>query len=133
MSEESDKRRSLRDADITSMRAIDRRTALALAGGAAASIAVATASPAQRACSDNDAGPGADPEGRGRISNPCQTDKDAGPNADVTRLPPNRGRSISDGDEGPKSDPPGRGHGRRYTGRNDEDLDVNGDPPGYGR
>lgn len=87
---------TLADADITSKRALTRRSLLASLGLglglAAAAVVSRTGSVAAQGCTDNDRGPGEDPPGRGRR---CR----------------GRPTGCTDTDNGPGEDPPGYGRG----------------------
>jgi hypothetical protein len=127
--------RSLREADIvsapvatgraarvtgTDATAIERRVVLRVAAAGVAGVAAfALGMRPAHAVTDADAGPSADPPGRGRGSAPPGiTDADQGPNSD----PPRHGRGSTRGGRVPN-------RGERPTGYSDRDPN---DPSGYG-
>ena len=131
--------RSLNPDEIKSDRRLPRRSFLALAGvGAPAALAGCQAG-GRTGITDADAGPYADPVGRGRGSfsgGTGITDSDSGPYAD----PVGRGRGgisggtgITDSDSGAYADPVGRGRGSRCSGLTDSDGGAYADPGGCGR
>ncbi len=145
--------KTLDDEEIVSERgrAVGRRKALHLAGGAAAFGAVALATGCgrrrtvvvqQAAITDQDGGPCADPVNGGR-GNSGLTDQDAGQCAD----PVGRGRTgnqvvqpqqpytgITDSDGGQYADPAGYGRGGGgASGITDSDGGAYADPAGNGR
>ena len=104
-----DEKKTLVEADIESERTMGRRSSLRAVGavvvGAAAVAAGSALAPEEaRAQTDSDAGPRADPAGRGRTG---RTDSDTGGNAD--RVGHGRGRSCTDTDGGRYADPAGGG------------------------
>jgi hypothetical protein len=143
--DDAKKKPSLQDSDIVSTPA-DRRTVLKGAAATVAGVAGAAAlSPSEakaQGYSDNDAGRGADPPGRGRrVGRTGVTDSDGGSNADQ---PGNgrggqryRGTGITDSDSGPNADNPGNGRGgnrrRARGGLTDTDSGPNADQAGRGR
>jgi hypothetical protein len=145
-------RGSVSGASAADASAVERRTALRVgAAGVASVVAFTLGTRPAHAVTDADAGPSADPPGRGRgNAAPGITDADQGPNSDPPRhgrgaagggRVPNRGEQptgYSDRDPndpgGYGATPPGResftgGRRREYTGLNDNDP---ADPAGYG-
>jgi hypothetical protein len=142
----SDKhKRSLDDSDIVST-PTGRRTVLqgvaAGVAGVVGAAAIGSGDANAQGYSDNDAGRGADPPGRGRRAGRTGvTDSDGGNYAD----PPGNGRGarryrgtgITDSDSGPNADEPGNGRGgnrrRARGGLTDSDSGPNADLAGRGR
>ena len=132
-------RRSLNPDEIKSGGRLPRRSFLALAGVGAPAALAGCQTGGRTGITDSDAGPYADPVGRGRggfTGGTGVTDADSGAYAD----PVGRGRGgfrgstgITDSDGGAYADPVGRGRGNRCTGLTDSDGGAYADPGGCGR
>jgi hypothetical protein len=130
--------KTLSEQEIVTSRVVDRR---ALMRVAAAAVATVVAAPAvAQGISDRDAGPGADPPGRGRHGTYTgRTDQDPSDPANGGRggtAPQRRQTGVTDRDAGPGADPPGGGRGgtgSRSTGISDTDSGPGSDPAGHGR
>jgi hypothetical protein len=131
--------KTLSEQEIVTSRTCDRRAVIRAAAAAAVATVVAAPAAAQ-GISDRDAGPGADPPGRGRHGTYTgRTDQDPTDPANGGRggaAPQRRQTGVTDRDAGPGADPPGGGRGgtgSRSTGISDTDSGPGADPAGHGR
>jgi hypothetical protein len=131
--------KTLSEQEIVTRCVWDRRAVMGAAAAAAVATVVAVPAMAQ-GISDRDAGPGADPPGRGRHGTYTgRTDQDPNDPANGGRggtATPRRQTGVTDRDSGPGSDPPGGGRGgagSQSTGISDTDSGPGSDPAGHGR